>query len=63
MQKFVNRLHDNGQQYIVIVDAGIANVTSYPAYDQGLELDIFITRNATGIKQATSCASYVRLAA
>jgi alpha-glucosidase len=50
MQKFVNRLHDNGQQYIVIVDAGIANVTSYPAYDQGLELDIFITRNATGTK-------------
>lgn len=48
VQNFVNRLHDNGQQYIVIVDAGIANVTSYPAYDQGLELDIFITRNATG---------------
>jgi hypothetical protein len=44
----VGRLHKNGQHYIVIVDAGIANVTSYDAYEQGLKLDVFITRNGTG---------------
>lgn len=38
-------LHQNGQHYIMIIDPGISNVRpsgSYPAYDNGLKMDVFI---------------------
>ncbi|XP_053392914.1 lysosomal alpha-glucosidase-like isoform X2 [Mercenaria mercenaria] len=40
-------LHQHGQHYIMIIDPGISNVQpsgSYPAYDDGLKMDIFIKK-------------------
>lgn len=42
MVSFVNKLHDNGQHYVVIVDPGIHNRTGYAAYEQGLHSDVFL---------------------
>lgn len=41
-QSFVERLHNNSMNYVLIVDSGIANITGYSAYDQGLGIDVFI---------------------
>eukprot|EP01113_Clastostelium_recurvatum_P013817 TRINITY_DN1741_c0_g1_i2.p1 TRINITY_DN1741_c0_g1~~TRINITY_DN1741_c0_g1_i2.p1 ORF type:complete len:845 (-),score=218.14 TRINITY_DN1741_c0_g1_i2:39-2573(-) len=42
MQAFANKLHNNGQHYMMIVDPGISNTVGYPPYDQGMQQDIFI---------------------
>eukprot|EP01136_Pigoraptor_vietnamica_P014105 Opistho-1_new@55911 len=46
MSPFVQQLHSNGQQYVVIVDPGIKNEAGYPAYDDGLKQDVFIRDKA-----------------
>jgi len=43
VQSFVSSLHANGQHYIIIVDPGIKVEDGYPAYDEGMELNLFIT--------------------
>ncbi|XP_067936400.1 lysosomal alpha-glucosidase-like [Watersipora subatra] len=40
----VKDLHDHGQHYIMIVDPGIANVTGYKPYDEGLKEGVFIMK-------------------
>jgi alpha-glucosidase (family GH31 glycosyl hydrolase) len=42
MNAFIERLHSNGQHYVVIVDPGIKNETGYAAYDEGLKSNSFI---------------------
>ncbi|KAF6039150.1 GAA [Bugula neritina] len=42
LPSIVKDLHDNGQHYIMIVDCGIANVTGYDVYDEGLKEGVFI---------------------
>eukprot|EP01087_Luapelamoeba_hula_P008083 TRINITY_DN2007_c0_g2_i1.p1 TRINITY_DN2007_c0_g2~~TRINITY_DN2007_c0_g2_i1.p1 ORF type:complete len:632 (-),score=85.35 TRINITY_DN2007_c0_g2_i1:24-1835(-) len=43
MSNFVQKLHTNGQHYVVINDCGIANATDYPAWSEGLSQKVFIT--------------------
>jgi alpha-glucosidase len=43
VREFADQLHSNGQHYTVIVDPGIRNITGYAPYDQGLEMNVFIT--------------------
>ncbi|KAL0486989.1 lysosomal alpha-glucosidase [Acrasis kona] len=45
MRRFVDKLHANNQQYIVIVDPGIKKQVGYRAYDEGVRDDIFIKRS------------------
>ncbi|OAY26628.1 hypothetical protein MANES_16G062200v8 [Manihot esculenta] len=45
MKTFVDKLHQNGQKYIVIVDPGIGANDSYATYRRGLEADVYIKRN------------------
>ena len=40
-------LHNKSMRYVVIVDPGIKVDRGYPAYDQGIEKDIFI-KDVTG---------------
>lgn len=42
MKRFVNSLHANNQQFIPIIDPGIMTIEGYPAYEQGMEKDVFI---------------------
>nr|XP_026693555.1 LOW QUALITY PROTEIN: lysosomal alpha-glucosidase-like [Ciona intestinalis] len=45
LPQMVEDLHENGQHYIMIIDPGISNkqpTGTYPAYKQGIELDVFI---------------------
>ncbi|XP_059088865.1 lysosomal alpha-glucosidase-like isoform X2 [Tigriopus californicus] len=47
---FVAKLHENGMHYVTIIDPGVSGgepVGSYPPYDRGIELDIFM-KNSTG---------------
>eukprot|EP01137_Pigoraptor_chileana_P037623 Opistho-2@34981 len=44
MTAFVQDLHNNGQQYMMIVDAGIAIAQGYPAYDLGNSMNVFIMK-------------------
>jgi len=42
---FVDDLHRNGRHYIPLIDAGIGSgepAGSYPPYDRGIELDVFV---------------------
>lgn len=50
LPEFVNELHSKGMHYVPIIDPGISGsepVGSYPPYDKGVEMDIFV-KNATG---------------
>ena len=40
-------MHEKGMKYVVIVDPGIKVDKGYPAYDRGIEADIFI-KDITG---------------
>jgi len=42
LQEFVASLHEKGMRYVVIVDPGIKVDSGYPAYDRGIQADIFI---------------------
>ncbi|CAG8839066.1 227_t:CDS:2, partial [Racocetra persica] len=45
--EFVNKLHENNQHYVVIVDPGIKIENGYWAYEEGVKRGIFI-KNAKG---------------
>ncbi|XP_031480737.1 probable alpha-glucosidase Os06g0675700 [Nymphaea colorata] len=45
MKSFTDRLHQNGQKYVLIVDPGINVHQDYKSYVRGLEADIYIKRN------------------
>lgn len=44
---FIEKLHKQGQHYMVIMDPAIHNRTGYPTFDQGLQQDVFI-KQASG---------------
>ena len=47
MNAFVDKLHADGQHYVVIIDPGIAEFNStYPAYTRGIDQQVFIRDNA-----------------
>jgi alpha-glucosidase len=43
MRDFIDKLHVNNQRYIVLVDPAVA-AQDYPAYNNGLDLDIFLKK-------------------
>lgn len=43
MQEFVERLHNNSQRFVPILDPGIPLLPGFPAYEDGLKRGIFIT--------------------
>jgi len=52
LPQMVDDLHANGQHYVMIIDPGISNqepAGSYPAYDEGIEKDVFIKDSRTGL--------------
>ncbi|ORX78974.1 putative alpha-glucosidase [Basidiobolus meristosporus CBS 931.73] len=42
VQKFVSELHDNGQQYVLIIDPAIQRNESYATWTEGVKQDVFI---------------------
>lgn len=50
LPEFVQELHDSGRHYVVIVDPAVSGSEapgSYPPYDDGLAMDVFV-KNVTG---------------
>jgi len=44
LASFVEKLHANGQQYVVIIDPAISNRSGYSVYEQGLKQKVFIKK-------------------
>ena len=42
---FVEKLHTQGQQHVVIIDPGISNTSGYAPYEQGRAAGVFIQRS------------------
>ncbi|KAK9766714.1 hypothetical protein K7432_004020 [Basidiobolus ranarum] len=42
VQKFISKLHQDNQKYVVIIDPAIGRNESYPAWIEGVEQDVFI---------------------
>ncbi|RWS03697.1 lysosomal alpha-glucosidase-like protein, partial [Dinothrombium tinctorium] len=50
LPKFIDTLHKSGMHYVVILDPGVSGgepPNTYPPYDDGIKMDIFI-KNASG---------------
>ncbi|XP_020598965.1 probable alpha-glucosidase Os06g0675700 [Phalaenopsis equestris] len=47
MRNFVERLHSNGQKYVVILDPGISVNASYATFQRGLKAQVYIKWNGT----------------
>lgn len=42
MRSFVDQLHEDGQRWVPIIDPGIKVDPGYPAYDEGIQQDVFL---------------------